>query len=115
LSTSPISKLRAANDERRQAKRNSLADKLKFEAKALADLKIKRAKIDGERRTAEADLGPVRYLATSIGADDQNVIRWFIPVVAVLPDPAAVLLLLAATPSKAAQQPRPGGPARNSA
>jgi len=28
LSTSPISKLRAADDERRQTKRNSLADKL---------------------------------------------------------------------------------------
>jgi hypothetical protein len=30
-------KLRAADDERRQAKRNSLADKLATEAKALAD------------------------------------------------------------------------------
>jgi hypothetical protein len=38
LSTSPISKLRAANDERRQAERNSLADKLAVEAKALANL-----------------------------------------------------------------------------
>ncbi len=33
-------KLRAADDERRQAKRNRLADKLTVEAKALADLKI---------------------------------------------------------------------------
>ena len=35
LSTSPISKLRAADDERRQTKRNSLADKLTVEAKTL--------------------------------------------------------------------------------
>jgi len=33
LSTSPISKLRVADDERRLAKRNSLADKLTVEAK----------------------------------------------------------------------------------
>jgi hypothetical protein len=35
LSTSPISKLRAADDERRLAKRNSLTDKLTVEAKTL--------------------------------------------------------------------------------
>ena len=97
LSTSPISKLRAANDEPRKAKRNSLAHRLTVEAKALADLKIEKAKVDGDRRVAEADLGPVRYLATLLGAGDQDVLRWFILVVALLLDPAAVLLLLAAT------------------
>jgi hypothetical protein len=90
-------KLRAADDERRQAKRTSLADKLTVEAKALADLKIEKAKVDGDRKVAEADLGPVRYLATMIGAGDQDVLRWFILVIALLLDPAAVLLLLAAT------------------
>ena len=45
----------------------------------------------------EADLGPVRNLATLIGGDDQDVLRWFILVIAVLLDPAAVLLLMAAT------------------
>jgi len=90
-------KLRAADDERRQAKRTSLADKLTVEAKALADLKIEKAKVDGDRKVAEADLGPVRYLATLLGAGDQDVLRWFILVIALLLDPAAVLLLLAAT------------------
>jgi hypothetical protein len=51
----------------------------------------------GERRTAEADLGPVRYLATLLGQADEVVLRWFILVVALLLDPAAMLLLLAAT------------------
>ena len=97
MSTSPISKLRAADDERRQAKRTSLADKLTVEAKALADVKIERAAVEGERRMVEADLGPVRYLATLLGAADQDVMRWFILAVALLLDPAAVLLLLAAT------------------
>jgi hypothetical protein len=48
----------AADDERRQAKRNSLANKLTVEAKALADLKIEKAAVEGERRAVEADLGP---------------------------------------------------------
>jgi len=89
-------KLRAADDERRQAKRNGLADKLTAEAKALADLKVEKATVESERRTIEADLGPIRYLATLLGAGDQDVLRWFILVVALLLDPAAVLLLLAA-------------------
>jgi hypothetical protein len=83
-------------------KRNSLVDKLTVEAKVLGDLKIEKAAVDGERRkVAEADLGPLRYLATLIGAGDQDVMRWFILVLAVLLDPAAVLLLLAATRTRA--------------
>ena len=56
-------RLRAADEERRQAKRNSLADRLTVEAKALADLRVEKAAVEGERRAVEADLGPVRYLA----------------------------------------------------
>ena len=97
LSTSPISKLRTAEDERRQAKRNSLADELTVEAKALADLKVEKAAVEGERRTVEADLGPVRYLAALLGQADEAVLQYFILVVALLLDPAAVLLLLAAS------------------
>ena len=64
------------------------------EAKALADLKMEKAAVEGERRKMEADLDPVRYLATLLGASDQDVLRYFILVVAMLLDPAAVLLLL---------------------
>jgi hypothetical protein len=53
--------------------------------------------VEGERRKAEADLGAVKYLAALIGATDQEVLRWFILALALLLDPAAVLLLLAAT------------------
>jgi hypothetical protein len=63
---------------------------------ALTDLRIEKAKVDGERKAVEADLGPVRYLATLIGSTDEQTMRWFILVVALLLDPAAVLLLLAA-------------------
>jgi hypothetical protein len=63
----------------------------------LAALNVQKATADGAQKVAEADLGPVRYLATLLGANDQDVLRWFIAVVAMLLDPAAVLLLLAAT------------------
>jgi len=63
---------------------------------ALADLRIEKAKVDAERKAVEADLGPVRYLATLIGTTDEVAMRYFILVVALLLDPAAVLLLLAA-------------------
>jgi hypothetical protein len=92
-----VAKLRGADDERRQAKRTSLADKLSVEAKALGDLKIEKAKVDGDRKVAEADLGPLRYVETLLGAGDQDVLRYFILVAALLLDPAAVLLLPAAT------------------
>jgi hypothetical protein len=48
LSTSPVGKLRAKDEERRQAKRNTIADKLTVEAKALADLKIEKAAVEGD-------------------------------------------------------------------
>jgi hypothetical protein len=42
--------------------------------------------VEAERRTVEADLGPVRYLATLLGANDEDVLRYFILVVALLLD-----------------------------
>jgi hypothetical protein len=84
----------AADQKRNRAELAAQRDQAN---RTLADLKIEKAKTDGDRKVAEADLGPVRYLATLLGAGDQDVLRWFILVVAVLLDPAAVLLLLAAT------------------
>ena len=65
------------------------------EAGKLATLKVEEAAVDGERKVVEADLGPARYSATLIGATDEVAMRYFILVVALLLDPAAVLLLLA--------------------
>ena len=45
--------------------------------------------MEGERRMVEADLGPVRYLANLVGAADEDVLRYFTLVVALLLDPAA--------------------------
>jgi len=87
----------ACSDAGERGPSGSLDDELTVEAKALADLKIKKAAVEGERRTVEADLGPVRYLAALLGQADEVVLRWFILVVALLLDPAAVVLLIAAT------------------
>ena len=46
---------------------------------ALADLRIEKAKVDGERKAVEADLGPVRYLATLLGSTDAQTMRYFHP------------------------------------
>lgn len=66
-------------------------------AATLAGLKAQQTAVDGERRQIEADFGPVRYLAALIGTGDEETMRCFILAVALLLDPAAVLLLLAAT------------------
>src|SRR5262249_54192551 len=91
----------ALADQQRKIRAELVAQRT-AEAKKLAELKVESAGIEGQRKIADADLGPVRYLATLIGAGDQDVLRWFILVVAVLLDPAAVLLLPAAemTPSR---------------
>jgi hypothetical protein len=86
----------ALADQQRKARAELLAQRT-AEAGKLAGLQVDKARVDSDRIVAEADLGPVRYLATLIGAGDQDVLRWFILVVALLLDPAAVLLLLAAS------------------
>jgi hypothetical protein len=43
------------------------------------------------------DLGPLRYLTTLLGADSEAAWRWFVLVLALLLDPAAVPLLPAAS------------------
>ncbi len=86
----------ALADQQRKTRSDLAAERIR-EGKALATLQVEKAAVEGERRKVEADLGPIKYLATLIGAADQDVLRWFILAVAVLLDPAAVLLLLAAT------------------
>ncbi|MGJ5134377.1 hypothetical protein [Bradyrhizobium oligotrophicum] len=69
------------------------------EAQALASLQIEKARINAERRRAEVDVGPVRYLAELMGTpanDLERPVRLLtLALVAVL-DPLAVALLLAA-------------------
>ena len=83
-------------DRERKARSDLTAERIR-EGKALATLPVEKAFVEGERRKVEADLGLVRYLATLLGAGDQDVLRWFILVISCLVDPAAIVLLFAAT------------------
>ncbi len=86
----------ALADQQRKI-RGELVAQRTSEARTLASLQIEKAKMEGDRKTVEADLGPVRYLATLLGAGDRDVLRWFTLVVALLLDPAPAALLLPAT------------------
>jgi hypothetical protein len=85
-------------DQKRRNRADIVAARLR-EAEALASLQIDKVRIDAERRRAEADVGPVRYLAELIGmptTDLERPVRMLtLALVAVL-DPMAVALLLAA-------------------
>jgi hypothetical protein len=61
-----------------------LAGERSRQVHVLTDLKVERAGIEGQRKMVEVDVAPVRYFATLLGAGDQNVVRWFILVVALL-------------------------------
>jgi hypothetical protein len=86
------------SDQKRRDRADIVAARQR-EAQALAGLQIEKAKIDAQRRRAEADVGPVRYLAELIGTpatDLERPVRLLtLALVAVL-DPLAVALLLAA-------------------
>jgi len=64
---------------------------------ALTELRVERAKVEGARAALDADLGLVEYQATLLNSNAEQTMRYFILIVALLLDPAAVLFLLAAT------------------
>jgi hypothetical protein len=66
-------------------------------ASALATIAVERAGVENERNGLSADSGPVRYLSRLIGMDQDTATRWFVLFVALLLDPLALVLLLAAT------------------
>jgi hypothetical protein len=90
--------MQIADDQKRN--RADLVRERQHQADVLADIKAEAAGLSAQRRVAAAELGPVKYLAALLGAGDQDVLRWFILVVAMLLDPAAVLLLLAAASTR---------------
>lgn len=83
-----------ASDQRKN--RADLVANRKREAGKLAALRAERGGIEAERALVDVDLGPVRYLAILLSQPEDATMRVFILVVALLLDPAAVLLLLAA-------------------
>jgi hypothetical protein len=59
----------ALADQQRKT-RGELVVQRTGETRVLAGLQVEKATIEGERRTSDADLGPVRYLATLLGAGE---------------------------------------------
>ena len=93
----PVAAMTIADQKRRD--RADIVAARQREAQALAGLQIEKARIDAQRRRAETDVGPVRYLAELIGTpatDLERPVRLLtLALVAVL-DPMAMALLLAA-------------------
>ncbi|HLG82511.1 MAG TPA: hypothetical protein VKY22_15960 [Bradyrhizobium sp.] len=93
----PVGAMTIADQKRRD--RADIVAVRQREVQALARLQIDQAKINAQRKRAEADVGPIRYLAELIGApatDLERPVRLLtLALVAVL-DPMAVALLLAA-------------------
>jgi hypothetical protein len=78
-------------------RRNELVAGRARAARVLASIEVEKAGIESERSELAADSGPVRYLSKLIGIDQDTATRWFVLFVALLLDPLALVLLLAAT------------------
>jgi len=93
----PVGAMTIADQKRRE--RADIVAERQRQVPALGNLQIEKARIDAERRRAEADVGPPRYLAELMGTpatDLERPVRLLtLALVAVL-DPMAVALLLAA-------------------
>ena len=75
--------------------------------KIIAQLNEERAPIASQLRKAEAEVGPIKYIAALIYGDNpdanllERAVRWVIIVLVLVFDPLAVFMLLAATESLA--------------
>jgi hypothetical protein len=78
-------------------RRNELVAERAHAATTLASIEVEKAGMENERNELAADSGPVRYLSKLIGVDQDATTSWFVLFVALLLDPLALVLLLAAT------------------
>ena len=75
--------------------------------KIIAQLNEERAPIAGQLRKAEAEVGPIKYIAALLYGDNpdanllERAVRWVIIILVLVFDPLAVFMLLAATESLA--------------
>src|SRR5258708_1542315 len=86
-------KLRLADEQRRQAKRDGLTAKRDIETAELAKLRGERSRIDSHQKAAEAEVGPVKIVADVLGVDPGKVVA---AAVAAIYDALCVPLLLVA-------------------
>jgi hypothetical protein len=90
-------KLRIAEDQRRQAKRDGLAVRREQEAGELARLRTVRAEIASQQQAAESEIGALKLIADALHVDAAKVVA---VSVASLYDLLAITLLIAASTHK---------------
>lgn len=84
--------------EKETKRRAELIRQRDGEVTALVELKTEKAKLDGRSARAEAEVGPIKYVAElfSVSGDLERAVRIVIFSIVVVFDPLAVLLLIAA-------------------
>jgi hypothetical protein len=80
----------------RKTREALLAERLNGAA-VLVELRADRAKLEGERKRAEAANGPVVYMAAMLGIPVELALRWLILVMVLTCDPTAIALTVAAS------------------
>ena len=92
----------AVQIRRQQSKeRNRLLQEIEAEQKTIASLAEERAPIATEIRKIEAEVGPIKYIASFIYGETstellEKAVVWMIIIIVMVFDPMAVLLLIAA-------------------
>jgi len=104
---------RSSGIRRSQAReRTRLLEEISSSQKEIAKLNEERAPIAIEFRKAEAEVGPIKYIAAFIYEDsaDQNslekAVRWLIVLIVFVFDPLAVLMFIAVNQTQMRQKPQ---------
>jgi hypothetical protein len=88
-----------------QKERASLQAEISQSQKLISELNDARAPIAAEVRKVEAEVGPIKYIATLIYGDNpdanllEKAVTWVIMLLVIVFDPLAIMMLLAATES----------------
>jgi len=97
---------KAANLRRsQQAERSRLQNEIAKEQQKIQQLNEERAPIAAEVRKVEAEVGPIKYVASLIYGDNpdanllERAVRWVIIILVIVFDPLAIVMLLAFTES----------------
>jgi len=93
------SSLRAATQQRKN--RDELIKRKDVHVKNISELTIKRIEFESNIRKLEAEVGPIKYIAEMVFANEEKVdleraVRWIIILLVMVFDPLAVVLLIAA-------------------
>jgi Skp family chaperone for outer membrane proteins len=88
-----------------QKERARLQAEISQSQKSIAELNDARAPIAAEVRKVEAEVGPIKYIASLIYGDNpdanllERAVRWVIIILVIVFDPLAIMMVLAATES----------------